>query len=490
MRFRAASSILAQYCLTYTQQWRGIFRFILLLSPFPVSNFGEVYAVLSDVLSMLDELILHLLDEVRAAVAKLREIIDRRHDEVEAIQSVKDSHVEGRGDGALFDVAADVDVLVVASVSQLMDEAGIAVEGEDDGLVGGEDHVVISLRQAVRVLLLALETHQVNDVDNADAQFGERAAQDGDGGQSLKRRRVAAAGHDDVRLLTLVGGCPLPDADALSAVLYGLLHSQPLWTRMFGGDDDVHVVAGADAVVKAAQQAVCIRRQVQADNVGLLVGDVVEEAGVLMREAVVILLPDVGGEDVVERRDLLTPGELVADLEPLCVLREHGVNYADERLIAVEEAVAAGEQVALEHTLAHVLGEHGVHDSAVGGEMIVGVVGFAVPDTVGFLKYRVQSVGVRLVGAEGAEVALLVVELVDIAHEVAEYGHILRPDAAGEGNIHAVLAEVGHAQILQQQTAVRMGIRAHAAGALGREVEQLLHGSAVIVEQLFGMIGM
>ena len=25
MRFRAASSILAQYCLTYTQQWRGIF---------------------------------------------------------------------------------------------------------------------------------------------------------------------------------------------------------------------------------------------------------------------------------------------------------------------------------------------------------------------------------------------------------------------------------------------------------------------------------
>ena len=69
---------------------------------------------------------------------------------------------------------------------------------------------------------------------------------------------------------------------------------------MLGGDDDVYIVAGADAVVKAAQQAVCIRGQVQADDVGLLVGDVVEEAGVLMREAVVVLLPDIGGENIVE----------------------------------------------------------------------------------------------------------------------------------------------------------------------------------------------
>ena len=102
--------------------------------------------------------------------------------------------------------------------------------------------------------------------------------------------------------------------------------------------------------------------------------------------------------------------------------------------------------------------------------MIVGVVGFAVPDAVGLLKHSVQTVGVRLVGAEGAEVALFIVELVDVAHKVAEHGHILRLDAAGERNINAVLAEVGHTQILQQQAAVRVGICAHAAGALGREV--------------------
>ena len=157
-------------------------------------------------------------------------------------------------------------------------------------------------------------------------------------------------------------------------------------------DDDVHVVAAADAVVEAAQQAVCIGGQVEAHDVGLLVRDVVEEAGVLMREAVVVLLPDVGGEDVVEAGDVAPPGQLVADLEPLGVLAEHGVHYADEGLIAVEEAVAAREQIALEHALADVLGEHGVHDTAVGGEVVVDVACLAVPGAVSYLKNGGEAV--------------------------------------------------------------------------------------------------
>ena len=243
-------------------------------------------------------------------------------------------------------------------------------------------------------------------------------------------------------------------------------------------------------MVKAAEQAVCIRGQVEADDVGLLVRDMVKEAGVLMREAVVILLPYVRCEHVVERRDLLAPRQLVADLEPLCMLGEHGVDDADEGLVAVEEAVAAGQQVALEQTLADVLGEHRVHDSAVGGEMVVGVVGFAVPRSVGLLKDRGETVGGRFIRTEGAEAALLFVELVDIAHESAEHGHILRLDCAGVADVHAVFAEVRHAQILQQQAAVGVRVRTHAARALRREVEQLLHGDAVFIEQLFGAVGL
>ena len=150
-----------------------------------------------------------------------------------------------------------------------------------------------------------------------------------------------------------------------------LLHRQPLGARVLARHNDVHIVAALDAVVKAGEQAVGIRRQIHAHDIGLLVGRMVEEAGVLMRKAVVVLLPDVRGEDVVERGDVLPPRQLAAHLEPLGVLGEHGVHDADERLIAVKKAVASREQVALQKALAEVLGEHGVHHAAVGVEMVV-----------------------------------------------------------------------------------------------------------------------
>ena len=68
-----------------------------------------------------------------------------------------------------------------------------------------------------------------------------------------------------------------------------------------------------------------------------------------------VLAPDVGGEQVVERRDRPAPGDLARHLQPLGVLVEHRVDDVDERLVAVEQAVSAGQQVALEPALAVVL---------------------------------------------------------------------------------------------------------------------------------------
>ena len=81
---------------------------------------------------------------------------------------------------------------------------------------------------------------------------------------------------------------PRPDADALGAMLHGGVHRQPLRRRVFAGDHDVHVVAAAQAVIPDREQAVGIRRQIDPHDVGFLVHDVVNETGVLMREAVVI----------------------------------------------------------------------------------------------------------------------------------------------------------------------------------------------------------
>ena len=78
--------------------------------------------------------------------------VDDVHDEVVAVHVVDDEHVERRGRGALLLVAADVQVVVVgAPVGQPVDQPRVAVVGDDDRPVGGEDGVELRVRQTVRV---------------------------------------------------------------------------------------------------------------------------------------------------------------------------------------------------------------------------------------------------------------------------------------------------------------------------------------------------
>ena len=86
---------------------------------------------------------------------------------------------------------------------------------------------------------------------------------------------------------------------ALSAVLDGGVHRQPLRRRVFARNHDVDVMPAAQAVVHHRQQAVCIRRKVNAHDLGLLVHDVIDETGILVSETVVILAPDMRGQQVV-----------------------------------------------------------------------------------------------------------------------------------------------------------------------------------------------
>src|SRR5262245_8564636 len=89
-----------------------------------------------------------------------------------------------------------------------------------------------------------------------------------------------------------------------------------------------------------------------------------------MAETVVVLPPDVRRQEIVKGSDRPAPGNMLADLEPLGVLVEHRVDEVDEGLVAVEEAVPAGEQVAFQPALALVLAEH-FHDPAIGREVII-----------------------------------------------------------------------------------------------------------------------
>ena len=92
--------------------------------PLPVANLGQIHTVVADILAMLHQLILHLLDEVCAAIAQLRQTAHRVDDQIKPVDVVEYPHIEGRGDGTLLLVAADMEIFVVAAIGQLMDEGG------------------------------------------------------------------------------------------------------------------------------------------------------------------------------------------------------------------------------------------------------------------------------------------------------------------------------------------------------------------------------
>ena len=63
---------------------------------------------------------------------------------------------------------------------------------------------------------------------------------------------------------------------------------------MLARDHHVHVVAAAQAMVHHGEEAVGIGGQIDADHLRLLVHHMIDEAGILMGEAVMILAPDMG----------------------------------------------------------------------------------------------------------------------------------------------------------------------------------------------------
>ena len=67
---------------------------------------------------------------------------------------------------------------------------------------------------------------------------------------------------------------------------------EPLPLRLFAGDDQVDVVPAAKTVIGDREQAVRVGRQINAHDVGFFARNVVDEARILVGEAVMILPPD------------------------------------------------------------------------------------------------------------------------------------------------------------------------------------------------------
>jgi hypothetical protein len=61
---------------------------------------------------------------------------------------------------------------------------------------------------------------------------------------------------------------------------------------VFTGDYNINVMTASEAMVHNGQQAVCIRWKIYSYYLSLLVNNMVYETRILVREAVMILTPD------------------------------------------------------------------------------------------------------------------------------------------------------------------------------------------------------
>ena len=71
-----------------------------------------------------------------------------------------------------------------------------------------------------------------------------------------------------------------------------LVNGQPLRSRLLAGHNQIDVVLAAQAVVGHREQRIRVGRQIDAHHLGLLVYQVIDETGILVAEAVVVLPPD------------------------------------------------------------------------------------------------------------------------------------------------------------------------------------------------------
>ena len=114
--------------------------------PSPIPDLRHILAILSDVLLVFDQAVADVLFDVGGLWSQAFYAVDYVGDEVEAVEVVHHHHVEWRRRGALLFVAAHMQVLMVgAAVGQAVDQPRVAVVGEDDRLVGGEEVVEVAI---------------------------------------------------------------------------------------------------------------------------------------------------------------------------------------------------------------------------------------------------------------------------------------------------------------------------------------------------------
>src|SRR6185436_288033 len=171
-------------------------------------------------------------------------------------------HVERRRRGALLVEATNVESPRMRSVMEhLVDHVLISVKGEDHRLVSSEEAIEGVVAHAVGMVLRWKERHQVDDVYYTDPQIRNQPSEPPGGRNRFERWGIAGTSQHDVgigiglrpRAVSFIS-CPVPDRCTAFRVLDRLWHRQPLELWLLVDDDEVDVIAAAEAVVGDAEK--------------------------------------------------------------------------------------------------------------------------------------------------------------------------------------------------------------------------------------------
>ena len=136
------------------------------------------------------------------------------------------------------------------------------------------------------------------------------------------------------------------------------------------------------------------------------------------------------------------------------------------------------------------LGQVGVHYTTLCSQELIVILHISVPVSLCYLEYLAQSVGHGLVRSKDTEVLALCIELEYVSYETAQLDHVLCLCSTGSRNVDTVISEIGQSQVSHEQTAVCMGVSTHSSLTCRSQLFQLGDESAVLVEQLLGMIAL
>lgn len=150
------------------------------------------------------------------------------------------------------------------------------MEVHHDGRLRREQRVEARFRKRMRVI--DAEDHEVDNVDNADAQvLAEPFLEQFGASEHLDGQLEADADEDNVRTDAVVGRVLFPDRCSSSTVLVSFFDGQEhvalfarpgerchsrrrlLTNGRFRSDDDLHQVLGAQAMIHAAHSRVRVR---------------------------------------------------------------------------------------------------------------------------------------------------------------------------------------------------------------------------------------